>query len=276
MPQVKKNTQIIPEVLAPMVSAELEAQLRFAAFADVDTTLANQPGDTVTMPSYLYSGDAVVVAEGEEIPTSELKTATKSVTVQKIAKGFELTDETLLSAYGDPKGEAAKQLAMGIANGVDNALLDALGTTKVTFDGDIKTVDGVNGAIEIFNDEDQQPMVLFINPKDASQLRKDAGADWTKASDLGDNIIIKGAFGEVLGATIYRSRKVPEGTAYLVKQGALKLFLKRNVLVETERYASRKTTGLFGDEHFAAYLFDESKAIKITGTTAPTEEGTGA
>ncbi|MDG0843155.1 N4-gp56 family major capsid protein [Staphylococcus equorum] len=270
MGQIKKSTQIIPEVLAQMVSAELPAQLRFAQFADVDTTLVNQPGDTVTMPSYAYSGDAVVVAEGAEIPTSELKTSTKSVTVEKIAKGFEITDETLLSAYGDPKGEAAKQLAMGIANGVDNSLLGALDTTKVTYEGDVKTVDGINGAIEVFNDEDQQPMVLFINPKDASQLRKDAGIDFTKASDLGDDIVIKGAFGEVLGAAIYRSRKVEEGTAYLVKQGALKLFLKRNVLVETERYASRKTTGLFGDEHFAAYLYDESKAIKIeAGVTAP-------
>lgn len=262
--QVKKSTQIIPEVLAPMISAELPAQLRFAKFADVDNTLVNQPGDTVTMPSFNYSGDAVVVAEGEEIPTSELKTSTKQVTVHKIAKGFELTDETLLSAYGDPKGEAVKQLAMGIANAIDNELLNALDQTKVSFNGDIKTVDGVNGAIEVFNDEDQEPMVLFINPKDASQLRKNAGNDWTRASDLSDNIIINGAFGEVLGATIYRSRKVPEGTAYLVKRGALKLFMKRNVLVETERYASRKTTGIFGDEHFAAYLYDESKAVKIT------------
>lgn len=264
MVQVKKSTQILPEVLAPMVSAELQAQLRFAQFAEVDTTLVGQPGDTVTMPSYQYSGDAVVVAEGEEIPTTGLATSTKSVTVQKIAKGFELTDETLMSAYGDPKGEAAKQLALGLANGIDNSLLTELDTTKVTFDGDVKTVDGINGAIEVFNDEDQQPMVLFINPKDASQLRKDAGANWTRASDLGDDIVITGAFGEVLGAVIYRSRKVEEGTAYLVKKGALKLYLKRDALVETERYASRKTTGLFGDEHFAAYLYDESKAIKIS------------
>lgn len=267
--QVKKNTQVLPEVLAQMVSVELPAQLRFAAFAQIDSTLVNQPGDTVTMPSFQYSGDAVVVAEGEEIPTSELKTSTKSVTVKKIGKGFELTDETLLSAYGDPKGEAVKQLAMGIANTVDNELLNVLDQTKVTYSGDVKTVDGINGAIEVFNDEDQQPMILFINPKDASQLRKNAGVDFTKASDLGDDIVIKGAFGEVLGATIYRSRKVKEGTAYLVKQGALKLFMKRDVLVETERYASRKTTGIFADEHFAAYLYDESKAVKVTaGSTS--------
>ncbi|WP_185160551.1 N4-gp56 family major capsid protein [Mammaliicoccus sciuri] len=265
MAQTKKSNLIIPEVMKEMVSAELSAQIKFAQFAELDTTLVGQPGDTVTMPSYKYSGDAQVVAEGQEISTDTLEAISKSVKIQKIAKGLEITDEALLSAFGDPKGEAVRQVALALANGVDNSVVEEIKKGKVEFNGDVTKVDTINSAIELFNDEDQQPMVLFINPKDASQLRKDAGANFTKASDLGDNIVVKGAFGEVLGATVVRSRKVAQGEAHLAKQGAVKVFLKRDALVETERYASKKTTGLFGDQHFATYLYDESKVVNIKG-----------
>lgn len=70
----KTSNQIIPEVLAPMMQAQLEKKLRFASFAEVDSTLQGQPGDTLTFPAFVYSGDAQVVAEGEKIPTDILET----------------------------------------------------------------------------------------------------------------------------------------------------------------------------------------------------------
>lgn len=268
MATTTKSTQIIPEVMAEMVNAKLPDALRFTPFADVDSTLVGQPGDSVKMPAFVYSGDATVIAEGAEIPLDTLNTTSRSVTIRKIAKGLELTDETLLSAMGDPKGEAANQIVLAIANALDNSLLDALKTTTLSTEGDVKTVDTINAAIESFNDEDLEPMLLFVNPKDASALRKAAANDWTRASDLGDDILVKGTFGELLGAQVVRSRKVAEGEAILAKRGAVKVFLKRDTMVETDRDITRKTTVLTGDKHFASYLFDESKAVKITAPAA--------
>src|SRR5690606_20362219 len=94
-------------------------------------------------------------------------------------------------------------------------------------------------------------------------LRKNVAQDWIRASDLGDNIIVTGAFGEVLGAQVIRSRKVAEGTAYLVKRGALAIYMKRNVETETDRDIIHKTTVITADQHYGAHLYDESKAIKI-------------
>jgi hypothetical protein len=96
------------------------------------------------------------------------------------------------------------------------------------------------------------------------KLRKVAASDWTRATDLGDQILIKGTFGELLGAQIIRSKKLAEGTGYLVKKGAIKLYMKRGVEVETDRDIQTKSTVITGDQHFTAHLYDESKAIKIT------------
>ncbi|MDW3871242.1 N4-gp56 family major capsid protein [Staphylococcus saprophyticus] len=261
----KKATQIIPEVLAPMMQAELENNLRFAGFADIDNTLVGQPGDTLSFPAFLYSGDAVVVGEGEEIPIDQLETSRREAKIRKTGKGTEITDEVLLSGYGDPQGEAVRQHGLAHANKVDNDVLEALRGATVSVKSNVATIAGVEQAIDAFNDEDLEPTVLFINPKDATKLRNSAGINFTRATDLGDDILVKGAFGEVLGATIVRSNKLKEGEAYIAKRGAVKLITKRDFFLETDRDASRKATALFSDKHYVAYLYDESKVVKIGG-----------
>lgn len=260
----KTSNQIIPEVLAPMMQAQLEKKLRFASFAEVDSTLQGQPGDTLTFPAFVYSGDAQVVAEGEKIPTDILETKKREAKIRKIAKGTSITDEALLSGYGDPQGEQVRQHGLAHANKVDNDVLEALMGAKLTVNADITILNGLQSAIDKFNDEDLEPMVLFINPLDAGKLRGDASTNFTRATELGDDIIVKGAFGEALGAIIVRSNKLEAGTAILAKKGAVKLILKRDFFLEVARDASTKTTALYSDKHYVAYLYDESKAVKIT------------
>ena len=48
-----------------MMQAELDKKLRLASF-EIDNTLVGQPGDTITFPAFVYSGDATVVPEGEK------------------------------------------------------------------------------------------------------------------------------------------------------------------------------------------------------------------
>lgn len=265
MPQTQLTNMVDPQVLADMISAELEDAIRFSPLAVVDNTLVGQPGSTVTVPRFKYIGDATDVAEGQAIDTSLLETATEDFTIKKAGKGVEITDEAVLSGYGDPIGEAGKQLKMSIANKVDNDVLTALDTTTLVYESaDGITIDAVDAAQGIFNDEDTEPMVLIANPKDVAKLRKSAGGDWTRASELGDDILVKGVFGEVLGAQVVRSRKVTEGEAYLVKRGALAIYMKRDVDVEDDRDIIKKTTVMTADQHYGAHLYDESKAVKIT------------
>ncbi|WP_342489168.1 N4-gp56 family major capsid protein [Cytobacillus sp. FSL W7-1323] len=269
MVQTKLTNMVDPQVLADMISARLEDAIRFSPLANVDSTLVGRPGSTVTVPKFKYIGDAKDVAEGAAIDLALLETDTDDFTIKKAGKGVELTDEAVLSGYGDPMGEAEKQLLMSIANKVDNDVLEALKTTTLVYESAQGiTIDAVDGAQGIFNDEDAEPMVLIANPKDVAKLRKSAAEDWTRGSELGDRILVTGVFGEVLGAQVVRSRKVEEGTAYLVKRGALAIYLKRSVDVESDRDILHKTTVITADQHYGAHLFDESKAIKITTTVA--------
>ena len=267
MSVTKLENMVDPQVLADMISAELEDAIRFAPLANVDKSLVGRPGSTITVPKFEYIGDADDVAEGEAIDLALLETSTEDFTIKKAGKGVEITDEAVLSGLGDPIGEAAKQLTMSIANKVDNDVLAALDTTSLVYtDGTAWNLDTISNAIDIFNDEDDEPMVLVMNPKDAAKLRKAVAGDWERASDLGDDVIVRGTYGAVLGAQVVRSRKIAEGTAYLVKQGALAIYMKRDVEIESDRDILRKTTVITADQHYGAHLYDESKAIKITVT----------
>jgi N4-gp56 family major capsid protein len=267
--QTKKANMVIPEVMADMISAKLPNAIRFSPLARVDDTLVGQPGDTVTVPRFEYIGDAEDVAEGVAMGTTVLTTSSQQATIKKAGKAVEITDEARLSGYGDPIGEAEKQLLMSIANKVDNDSLVALATTTLvhtTAAAGKLDVAAVEAAQAIFDDEDDEAMVLIANPADAADLRNDAAGAWTRASELGDRLLVRGTYGEVLGAQVIRSRKLAVGTAYLVKVGALAIYMKQDVDVETDRDILANTTVIAADEHYGVVLEDESKAVKITIT----------
>lgn len=262
MTLTKLENMIDPEVLADMISADLPNAIKFSGVAPIDTTLQGQPGSTITIPSFKYIGDADVVAEGEAIDYELLETQTAQHTIHKVAKGVEITDEAALSGYGDPIGEAGKQIIMSIASAVDNETLEAIKTGTLQTEAEVDELfDKVD---EIFNDEENEGGALFVSPKTAIALRSAYAQEYTRPSDLGDSVLVSGNFGEILGWEIVRSRKVAEDEAFAVKAGALRTYLKRSAQVETARDIDRKVTKMTGDQHFVVALYDDSKVVKVT------------
>lgn len=258
-----------PEVLAPMISAQLPKAIKFSGIAPIDTTLTGQPGSTITVPKFKYIGDAVDVAEGAKIDYTKLTTETAQYTIKKAAKGVQITDEAALSGYGDPVGEAQKQIRMSIASKVDNDILVAAqaATLEVQAEINLDLIDTLENtfvdAPDNFEDVDSTG-VLFLSYKDAAKLRKEAATAWTRASELGDNILVSGAFGEVLGWEIVRTQKLTEGKGIAVKSGALKTFMKRSILAESARDIDHKLTKFNADQHYSVALVDESRVVKIS------------
>ena len=283
---------IDPEVMGDMVSARIPKKLRVAPFAKVDDTLAGVPGDTITVPAYAYIGDAADVAEGEEVTIEKMTTSTRKATVKKAMKGVSLTDEAVLSGYGNPVGEANTQLAMAIAAKIDNDWMDALQTATVSYDGSAGAIsyNGIVEALDLFEEEQGCDKVLFIHPKQLTALRKDA--DFLSADKYQAGLMLTGEVGMIAGCRIVPSKKVPlvevggtegdeEGepgtpgvecyACPIVKlEGdpetedevpALTIYRKREVNVETERKPKIRTTEITADEFYVAVLSNEAKVV---------------
>lgn len=212
-----------PQVLADMVSGKVDKYIRITPFAKIDYTLQGRPGSTITVPFYGHIGNAVVVAEGEQIPVEALSTSTKDYKVQKIGKGVTITDEAVLSGYGDPVNEAGRQLAQSIAQKIDQDGIDELykgdqhfiASTTLKYDA---VVDGIG----VFNEEWNSPKVMFINPAQMTALRKDPNFISADKYGAGTNVMMYGEIGMIANTRIVTSKRVRKNTAdvyYPVESG---------------------------------------------------------
>ena len=263
---------INPQVMADLIDKKLVNLMRFAPLATIDATLEGRPGNTITVPTFNYIGDATTVSEGADITIKQLTATPATATIHKIGNGVQITDEAVLSGYGDPVGETTKQLALSIASQVDNefiGVLNAITSPMVHTAGTPGTLafGDIADALELFGEDidDGGAKALLVSPKQYTLLRKSTG--WLPASDVSADIAIKGVVGMVQGCQVIISNKLTEASnkenAYIVKPGALRLFMKRNTLVEADRDIINKSTTITADKHFAPYLYDASKAIKI-------------
>lgn len=249
---------INPQVLSDMISAELPNAIVFAPLAVSGTKLEGRAGNTVTMPKFGYIGDAVDVAEGDDIPISKMETSETQVTIKKAGKGVELTDEAVLNSYGDTVNEAKNQIVMALANKIDNDMLAALRTSTLAASGAM-TVAGLIAAKAKFGEKVNQAAVLLVNSANYVKIATDI-----VSLENSDKVLIDGVVGKVGGMQVAISDKLANTEAFIVAVGALGLERKRDITVETDRDIIAKVTVMTGDVHFATYLRDESKAIKVT------------
>lgn len=278
--QTKLSDLINPEVMADIISAKVPQKLRVLPFAKIDTTLRGVPGDTITIPKYKYVGDAVDVAEGEAVEVSKLTADKQQATVKKSMKAITLTDEAVLSGYGNPAAEANNQLALAVASKIDTDCIDCL--LKATDNvHDLSTTsvinyEGIVDAIDLFNEEVNTEKVIFVNPKQVTLLRKDP--NFISADKYPGNTILTGEVGTICNARVVASNKIKEaeGTHYvnpIVKLNndmeseddlpALTVFLKRDVNLETERNTLKRHTVISVDSHYVAAVTNTSKVVLV-------------
>lgn len=266
---------INPEVMADMISAKVPQKLVVAPFAKVDTTLQGVPGDTITVPQYSYIGDAEDIAEGIAAETVKLQTSVTTAKVKKAMKAVEITDEAVLSGYGNPVGEANNQLAKAIASKVDKDAMTALQGAQLTYDGSASKISyaGVVDAIDIFDEEVNSEKVIFVHPKQVTSLRKDA--DFISADKYTGKVVMTGEIGMIANCRVVPSKTVPnDGANYLcpiVKlnndaeaeddAAALTVYLKRDTTVETDRVSLARKTDVSADRHYTVALSNTAKVV---------------
>ena len=278
MAMTKIENLIDAEVMADAISGKLDAAIRVTPFARIDTTLEGKnAGDTITVPRFAYIGDAEDVAEGVACGTVQLTADSTTAKVKKAMKAITLTDEAILSGYGDPVGEANTQLAKAIAAKVDADAMDALLTAQLAHDGTANKISysSIVDAIDKFEEEFNSDKVIFVHPLQVGALRKDA--DFMAADKLAESLLVSGAIGKIANCEVVPSKRVKlndGGNAYInpiVKLNenseteddtpALTIYRKRDVNVETERHTLTRTTDVSVDEIYTAALSNASKVV---------------
>lgn len=249
MVQTTKANLINTEVFAQSVQAKLGNALKLSPLAYTESFQGEQAG-SIHVPQYQYVGDSTVILEGQPIPIDLLTSNTVALDLVKVGKAVEITDEAQKSGFGNPIGEAENQLARSIANGVENQMFGALADATLTYANPTAEINGdtVLNASLLFGEDIDEPKTLVVHSRDLGAIRRDGAYQDNKLFDT--EIIV--------------SDRVPEGFAYLVKNGGIGYYQSMNLQIETDRDIVSKTTVISADQHFAVHLRDASRVVAIT------------
>lgn len=258
-----------PQVVADIIDTKLTNNMVFAPLAKIDYTLQGRAGNTVTLPYYSYIGAASAVSEGYDIGIRKLVQSTSAVTIVKYGVAVQLTDEAVLSGYGDPLGEAATQIATSIDDAMDTALLAALAANSASEQNYATSnsstplmPDDIPAALAKYGEDMDGQKVLLVDPDFYVQLLRD---NWVPASEIAADIRIRGAVGMAYGCqVVVTNRLVGTDNLYIVKPNTLAVFIKRGSFIESDRDILNQSTVLAGSILAAPYLLNPSGMIKLS------------
>ena len=255
-----------PAVYAAMVDAKLTDNIAFGAITDIDNTLVATPGSTINVPVFSYIGDANVLNEAADLTVSQLTCTATPHKVVKWAQGVQLTDEAVLSGLGDPIGESARQIALSIAGGIDNselAIIQAITGTMADSWAAATLMDDFADSLALFGEDiNEGNRFLYVSPNNYAVLRKTTG--WIPNTDIGADAYIRGVVGMVQGCRVIVTNKLADTEAIVAKAGAMRLFLKRDTIIESARDIINFSTVITGSKHGVPVLYDPSKVIYAT------------
>ena len=289
----KLNNLINPEVMGDMIEAKIEALCKITPYAKVDTTLQGVPGDTKTVPSWNYIGDAedfdveAAADAGTEMETTKLTAGKTTFTIKCAGKSVSILQTAINSGLGNPIGQAELQLAKSIAGKVDNDLMGAIQTAataaepKVKIVGDGTSVIGYDGIVDAntkFEDEeDGIDKVLFIHPAQEATLLKDD--DFLSADKFTGGVAVNGAIGKIAGAWVKKSKKVPlvDGVYFcpIIKTEpdsaeteytedelpALTIFLKKDTQVDHEWFPKKQRHDITAAKYYGVAITNAAKIV---------------
>lgn len=278
--ETKKENVIIPEVMGEMINAKIEALAKLTPYAVVDTTLQGVAGDTKTVPSWNYIGNAEDVAEGTEVGLTQMTASTKKFSIKKAMKAVAITEEARLSGLGDPIGQAEYQLAKSIVGKVDDDILAAVLATSVKVDNSSAVInyDGIVDAVTKFEDEeDGIEKVMFISPKQEAQLLKDPM--FLSADKFTSGVAVNGAIGKIAGCWIKKSNKIKASGSKFVNPiiklqpdsdeteytedelPALTIFLKQDTKTDAEFKPRFQLTEITVSKYYGVAVTNEAKVV---------------
>ena len=256
----KLNKLIDPEVIGAYLDVKLVDKIKLAPIVEVDRTLEGRPGSTLTLPKWGYIGDAADLAEGAALTYEDIAESTQEISVKKVAKGVSITDEAVLSGYGNPVEQIGQQLLTAVASKIEADMYDAVkkATTKKVVNSAAFAKEAIVDMRAQFGEDQEEAMYLFVNPAEFALLAKDP--DFVQIQN--GAAIISGTMGRLFGVDIVVANRVEAGKPFLMKAGAIALIMKRNVLVEADRDINTFSTKYAVSDHYAPYVKYADRIVK--------------
>lgn len=234
--------------------------------------MTGTPGLTAQVPIY-PALSASGVDDGTDLSNTAFNTTSKEITASEIGVMVELTDLAAESANEDVAAAVGRQIGAAMAEKVDTDL-------AALFSGFSNTVNKTQAAVtvqDIFkaaailknNKADQNgAFACVLHPYQAYDLKNQLtnnGATMSHAlSDVGNSALLNGFIGRIAGVDIFESTVVTGGDSAgsyygaVMTQDALGMMLKRNMRIETERNASKRSLEIVGSMAFGvSELFDQ-------------------
>jgi len=149
-----------------------------------------------------------------------------------------------------------------------------LKATKI-YDGtaDVISYDGIVDAIDLFEEEANTEKVIFVHPKQVTQLRHDP--DFVSADKYPGSVVMTGEIGMIANCRVVPSKKVPlDADVYkcpIIKLAgdpetdaesqAVTIYMKRDTTVETQRQSLKRITDISADKYYTVVLSNASKVL---------------
>lgn len=293
MSTTKLGNIIDPQVMGDMIEAKITNAAKLIPYAKVDTTLQGVAGDTKTVPSWNYIGDAsdfdVETASDTdaEMSTTNLTASSTTFTIKCAGKSVSILQTAINSGLGNPIGQAETQLAKSIIGKVDTDLLEAAKTSPNVLDSKsaIISYSRIVDAVDKFDEEDVTDKVMFISPRQVTQIRKDA--DFIDKTKYGNEVMVTGEIGMICGVRIVPSKKITVeniGTESSSVNGfvnpiiklepanseteytedelpALTIFLKKDTQVDHEWFPKKQKHDITAAKYYGVALTNASKVV---------------
>lgn len=168
--------------------------------------------------------EAGTVSEGSDIPTSQDAQHSKTtISFDKYATGVDITYEAVQDSLFDEIALRVEEKARALAEGLDAAAYSELnGNLNTdspvgpgTATGDL-SYDNVINAMVVLEEDGYSPDLLIVSPDSKGDLLK--SSEFTRASEMGDEVVRDGAFGQIAGveAMVSNTGDLGDGEAFLV------------------------------------------------------------
>lgn len=277
---VNKNL-IIPEVYSAMVQEKIAGKCHVANMAEVLGDLKGKPGETLTVPSLVYDGDATDWTPGTAMDATNLKAKTKTFTIKAIAaKGYNIYDLDSEVEMGNSIQNAALNQATAIARKMDADAISAALTSPIKSAIATKnaiTQDELLDALGLYGDDRNVEDFSNAGIVAHSAFAKSFYAmdlfvkSTTTTAEMGNGIVRGDCIGTFLGIKVFLSDRCydsvkTEPFMLIIKNKSLGIIPKETPFSEVERTASKRLSTIYCSDAYAVGVIDESGIVVVRKT----------